>query len=121
MSKGGKGKKRSDDGQIPRITKTVKVVLAGTDGTRLPMGDFTLTEPEPGPTIAQFADDAFKFARASLSRLMTPQYRLIVIDGEVEQGFGLDRWIKLYDGREEEKRRLDGKGGKMSIRKKVIA
>lgn len=119
-SNGGKGKKREgENGEITRITKTVKVVLVGTDGTRIPVGDFTLTEPQPGPVIDQFADEAFKSVRSSLARLMTPQWRLLVIDGAIEQGFGLDRWIKLRDGREEEERRLAGKGGKQTVRKKV--
>lgn len=90
-------KKRDDDRKIPRITKTCNVVLAASDGTRYPVGDFTLTEPEPGPTLEQFADVAFKAARASLARLMTPQYRLIVLDGEREEAYGLRRWIKLVD------------------------
>lgn len=60
-------------------------------------------------------------ARASLSRLMVPQYRLVVIDGAVEQGFGLDRWIKLVDGRKELERRLEGKGSKLPIHKKETA
>jgi hypothetical protein len=90
--------KRDEEGKIPRITKTCKVVLAASDGTRYPVGDFTIEEKEPGPTMDQFADTAFKAARASLARLMTPQYRLVVIDGAVEQGYGLDRWIKLVDG-----------------------
>lgn len=115
-SDGGKGKKRDgDDGEIPRITKTCKVILAATDGTRLPMGDFTLTEPEPGPTIADFADAAYKSARASLARLMTPQYTLIVIDGVIEQGFGLDGWIKLTDGSKAD----DERTRKQSIRRKA--
>lgn len=101
----------------PKITKTCKVVLVENNGTRYPVGDFTLTEPEPGPVIDQFADAAFKAARSTFARLMTPQYRLVVIDGAVEQGFGLDRWIKLVDGRQELTRRLDGKGSKLSIHK----
>ena len=105
----------------PRITKTCKAVLVATDGSRYPMGDITLTEIEPGPTIDDFADAAFKNARSSLARLMTPQYRIVVIDGQVEQGFGLDRWIKLTDGNEELERRLGGKGGKLSIHKKAAA
>lgn len=119
-SDGGKGKKRDgENGEIPRISKTVKVVLVGHDGTRLPIGDITLSEPTPGPTIDQFADEAFKSARSSLARLMTPQWRLVVIDGAVEQGFGLDRWIKLRDGRIDEERSLAGKGSKQTIRKKA--
>lgn len=121
MGRGGKGKKRDDEGKIPRVTKTLKVILAANDGTRIPVGDFTITEPEPGPTIDQFADEAFKSARASLARLMTPQYRIVVIDGAIEQGFGLDRWIKLVDGRKENERRLEGKGAKQTIRKKALA
>ena len=105
----------------PRITKTCQVWLVSTDGTRLPMGDVTLTEIEPGPTIDDFADAAFKNARGTLARLMVPQYRLVVVDGQVEQGFGLDRWIKLVDGRTDLERRLEGKGGKLSIHKKAAA
>ena len=114
-------RKRDDEGKIPRITKTCKVVLAANDGTRLPVGEFTLTEKEPGPTHDDFAEVAFKSARSSLARLMTPQYRLIVIDGKVEQGYGLDRWIKLVDGREEMARREAGKGPKQAIHKKAAA
>lgn len=117
----GSSKKRDAEGKIERITKTCKVVLASNDGTRYPVGDFTLTEKDPGPTIDNFADAAFKTARASLARLMTPQYRLIVIDGAIEQGYGLDRWIKLVDGRKELERRLEGKGGKLPIHKKATA
>lgn len=112
-----KTKTRDEQGMIPRITKTCKVVLVDGDGYRYPLGDFTLTEKEPGPTIADFADAAFKAARSSLARLMVPQYRLIVIDGQVEQGFGLDRWIKLVDGMQLEAERIAGKGRKQTVRK----
>lgn len=89
--------KRDADGKIPRITKTCKVVLASSEGQRFTVGEFTLTEPEPGPTLEQFANEAFKAARSSLARLMTPYYRIIVIDGKREEGYGLDKWIKLFD------------------------
>lgn len=114
-------KKRDAEGKLERITKTCKVVLVSTDGTSFPVGDFTLTEKDPGPNIDDFADAAFKAARASLARLMTPQYRLVVYDGAREQGYGLDRWIKLVDGRKELERRLEGKGGKLPIHKKATA
>jgi hypothetical protein len=110
-------KKRDDNGMIPRITKTCKVVLVDNDGVRYPLGDFTLTEPEPGPSIDDFADAAFKSARASLARLMVPQYRLIVTDGDREQGYGLDRWIKLVDNQKLHEARLAGKGPKQTLRK----
>jgi len=117
MGKTKDARKRDAENRLERITKTCRVVLAANDGTRWPVGDFTLTEPDPGPTIAQFAEAAFKASRASLARLMTPQYRLIVIDGQIEQGFGLDQWIKLVDGRKEAERREQGKGSKQTIRK----
>lgn len=117
MSKSAE-RKRDAENKLPRITKTCKVILAANDGTRISIGDFTLTEIEPGPTVDQFADTAFKSARSSLARLMTPQYRLIVIDGQMETGFGLDNWIKLVDGREELKRQLEGKGRKQTVRSK---
>jgi hypothetical protein len=112
-----KSKKRDDEGKIPRITKTCKVVLVDNDGFRYPLGDFTLTEPDPGPSIDDFADAAFKAARASLARLMVPQYRLIVIDGQREQGYGLDRWIKLVDGKALHEARMAGNGPKQTLRK----
>lgn len=110
---------RDAEGKIPRVKKTCKVVLIDNDGYRYPLGDFTLEERHPGPTIADFADAAFKAARASLARLMVPQYRLIVIDGQVEQGFGLDRWIKLVDGQKVYEQRLQGSGKKQTIHKKA--
>lgn len=91
---------RDAEGKIPRITKTCKVVLDG-NGVRMDMGEFTLIEPEPGPQRSDFADAAFKACRSSLTRLMTPQYRLVVIDGDVEEGYGLTTWIKLVDGSDE--------------------
>lgn len=110
-------KKRDEDGKIPRITKTCKVVLDGS-GRRLPVGDFTLTEKEPGPKLEDFADAAFKASRASLVRLMTPLYRLVVIDGQREEAYGLGRWIKLVDGSKEQE---ESKARKQTIRKKATA
>lgn len=107
--------------ETPLITKTCSVTLVGSDGTRLPVGDFTLTEKKPGPTIDDFADAAFKTARSSLARLMIPQYRLVVKDGEVEQGYGLERWVKLVDGEKRYAEQLAGGGPKQRIRKKAAA
>jgi hypothetical protein len=121
MSKAKDNRKRDAENKLERITKTCRVWLVGNDGLRIDMGDFELTEVDPGPTHEDFADAAYKAARASISRLMTPQYRLVVIDGQREQGYGLDRWIKLVDGREEEARALAGKGPKQRIRKTVKA
>lgn len=91
--------KRDENNRIPRITKTCKVVL--DDGERrYPVGEFTLTEMEPGPSLSRFADEGFKFARASLAKLMVPKYRIIVIDGETEEAYGLDRWVKARRPRE---------------------
>ncbi len=109
--------KRDADGKIPRITKTCKVVLAANDGMRYPVGEFTIEEKEPGPTMEQFADAAFKAARSSLSRLMVPQYRRIVIDGAVEAPYGLDKWIKLEDRSSQEY----APSRKQPIRKKATA
>ena len=103
-----------------RIERTRKVVLVANDGTTLPVGDFTLTEIEPGPTNDQFADHAFKSARASLSKLMVPQYRLVVIEPNgSQQGYGLERWVKLTDGEALEKQRLQGQGPKQRLRNKA--
>lgn len=87
---------RDAEGKIPRITKTCRVFLEG-NGVRMDAGEFTLTEPEPGPQRSDFADAAFKAGRASYARLMAPAYRLVVIDGDVEEGYGLTTWIKLVD------------------------
>ena len=84
----------------PEISKTCSVVLDG-GGVRLPVGEFTLRKVEPGPTLADFADEAFKSARNSLNKLMVPLYRLIVIDGPKEEAYGLGRWVKLTDGEKE--------------------
>lgn len=95
---------RDENNRIPRITKTCKVVLDGPD-QRIPVGEFTLTEKEPGPKLEQFADAAYKTARASLARLMTPLYKLTVIHEHGEESYGLQRWIKLVDGNKEEEER----------------
>ena len=110
--------KRDEDGKIPRITKTCKVVLASNEGQRFTVGEFTIEEKEPGPTHEQFADLAFKAARSSLARLMTPQYRLIVLDGPQEIGYGLDNWIKLVDGSIQPD---PDKGRKQTIRRGKVA
>lgn len=91
-------RKRDAENKLERITKTAKVRLVGNDGTNLPVGEFTLTEVDPGPTMDNFADAAFKASRASLAKLMVPQYRLVVSLDQREQGYGLERWIKLVDG-----------------------
>ena len=102
------------------IERTRKVKLVANDGTTLPVGDFTLTEIEPGPTNDQFADAAFKSARASLSKLMIPQYRLVVIEPNGgEQGYGLERWVKLVDNKALHEARLNGKGTKQRLRNKA--
>jgi hypothetical protein len=107
---------RDEDGRIPRITKTCKVVLDGPD-QRLPIREFTLTEKEPGPVLEQFANEGFKYARASLQRLMTPAYKITVIDGEREESWNLTNWIKLVDREKEHENRAMGKGSKQPIRK----
>lgn len=84
------------DGELPKVTKTCRCELDGGDIV-LPIGEFTLTEPEPGPKHSDFADAAFKFASASLRRLMVPRYRVVVIDGEQRIPYGLERWVKLVD------------------------
>lgn len=94
----GKDKRKRDElGALEQITKSAKVILVASDGTSLPVGDFTLTMDDPGPTLDDFADHAFKECRASLSKLMVPQYRLVVTLDKREQGYGLDRWVKLED------------------------
>lgn len=109
-------KERDENNRIPRVTKTCKVEL--DDGERrYPAGEFTLTEKEPGPTLAQFADEAFKAARASLAKLMPQRYRLVVIDGEREEAYGLQRWVKLVDNEKVYEARLAGKGPKQPIRR----
>ena len=111
-------KERDENGKIPRITKTCKVVLVGPDAS-YPVGEFTITEPKPGPTLEQFADAAFRAARSSLARLMTPYYRLVVKDGDYEEPYGLEKWIKLVDREKEREQRLEGKGKKQPIRKRA--
>ena len=106
-------KSRDEENKIPRISKTCRVVLDGP-GVRLDVGEFTITEKEPGPRLEQFADEAFKAARGSLARLMIPAYRLIVMDGQIEEAYGLARWVKLTNKNEEENMR-----SKQPIRKKV--
>lgn len=104
--------------ELPKITKTCKVVLQEIDGVRLPIGDFTLTEKEPGPNIDQFADKGFQAARSSLAKLMPHRYRLVVIDAEgIESAYGLDRWVKLVDRQKEYEIRLQGKGKKQPLHK----
>lgn len=78
------------------ISRTARCVLDGGD-VRLEMGEHTAIKPEPGPTLADIADSAFRACRASLAKLMVPRYRIIVIDGALEEAYGLDRWIKLID------------------------
>jgi hypothetical protein len=118
----GKDKRKRDElGSLEKITRSSKVVLVGNDGTRLPVGDFTITKDDPGPTLDDFADHAFKESRASLAKLMVPQWRLVVIDGQREQGYGLDRWIKLVDGDKKQAEQLAGRGPKQTIRKKAAA
>lgn len=111
--------KRDENGMIPRITKTYRAVLQEIDGVRLPIGEFTLTEKEPGPTLEQFGDEAFKFARSSLAKLMPHRYRIVLIDAEgQESAYGLDRWVKLVDREKEHEGPLQGKGAKQTVRSK---
>lgn len=60
-----------DKDDLPKISLTRKVFLVGPD-TDMLIGEFTLTEVTPGPRAEDFADAAFKSARASLQRLMAP-------------------------------------------------
>lgn len=119
MSRSKDNRKRDALNRLEVIEKTCKVILVANDGTKLPVGNFTLSEKDPGPTLDDFADAAFASSRASLSKLMIPQYRLVVIDGKREQGYGLDRWIKLVDGEKRYAEQLAGRGPKQSIRKKA--
>jgi hypothetical protein len=116
MSKKKDNRKRDAENKLERISKTCAVELVG-DGQTFPLGEFTLTEIDPGPTIEQFADAAFKATRASLVRLRVPMYRLVVKDGQSQQGFGLERWVKLVDGKklqEEHARKQRIRRGKLA-------
>lgn len=88
---------REKEEAIVYVEKTCRVDVEGK-GTRLKVGDIYLRLPHPGPRLEDFADAAFKSARASLNKLMVPDYVLIVIDGSEEARYGLGRWIKLRDG-----------------------
>lgn len=84
--------------ETPEITKSCRVVLEETKtGQRYPAGEFELTEPEPGPTMEDFANAAFRASAASFRRLMPEAYRLIVLDGAREEAYGLTKWVKLID------------------------
>lgn len=96
-------RKRDAENKLARITKTCEVFLDG-DGQRFSLGEFTLTEVDPGPKLEEFADSAFKATRASLVKLRIPMYRLVVINGQREEAYGLSRWVKLIDGSKEEER-----------------
>ena len=101
------------------VTKTYTAYLQEIDGVRLLIGEISLTEREPGPTLDQFADAAFKEGRASLQKLMPHRYRIVVKDAEgIESAYGLDRWVKLVDRQKEHELRLSGKGPKQVVRAK---
>lgn len=113
--------KRDEEGKLPRVTKTCSVFLDCDDGKRFPAGEFTITEIAPGPKIDQFADEAYKAARASLCKLMPHRYKLVVVDSEgAESRYGLDRWVKLVDGSRQLDEEAPG-GRKQRIRRGKLA
>lgn len=87
-------------------TELSKTLLAYLDGDmRMAIGPITLKAADP---IEKFAQAAYRQAQGSLKRLMQPKWRVVIVDERgQEHGFGLDKWNKLVDGREEETRRID--------------
>ena len=89
----------------PEPPKPMSMMAHLVGDLRMPIGKITLTEDK---TVEDFANAAYKQASGSLKRLMQPKWKIEITDKHGQShSFGLEKWNKLVDASEAEKRRIE--------------